>query len=373
MRILQLEKQRKMSGQTYRTLRVSAGLVRRGHHVSLVCRPDSQIADLAAEQGVRVFRMPMKGGGLYLSALRVGKLLRDEAFDVVHAHGSRDHQLSLLASFGASRPVVIRTKHNMLRLHSGVFSRFQYGTVTDEIITVSAAVRDILVDCGLPAEMISVVRSSIDTERWSPRPPSARVMREMGLQENDLVIGVAARLTSGSMDVPTLIDAFARIAPDYPEAKLLLAGRGGEAMREIASSLDIEDRVICPGFRTDMPEIYSVMDLFVQPSTKAALGTAVIEAMSMEKPAVGTPIGGIPEAIDDGVTGRLFPGMDAEAMAKTLVELLEDRESWEQMGQCGRERVKEHFDLEGMIKGVEDTYEKVIRRVWGGMMRKWAV
>jgi glycosyltransferase involved in cell wall biosynthesis len=254
----------------------------------------------------------------------------------------------------------------MLPLHNGFFSKLQYDRFTDRIIAVSNAAKDVLVGCGLPGEMISVVWDAVNTEdRWTPRPKNAQVMKEFGLSENDVVVGVAARLGSGSMDVPAFIKAFARVAPNYPSAKLLLVGRGGEKMAAIAQAAGISDRVICPGFRADMPEVHSVMDVFVQPSVKAAGGNAVLEAMSMGKPVLATPVGGIPEAVENGVTGKLFRDGTVEAMAEPLSELLADSDLRMSMGRAGRERAHRFFNVEGMIDGVEEVYKETIRRAVG--------
>lgn len=360
MRILHLERQGRMSGQTYRVLREAAGLRERGHGVALACRPESALAPLAAGQGVEVYPLAMRGLSFYASALRLRRIIGRGGFQIVHAHGGRDHVLGALALAGRRAPALVRTKHNQVRLHRGRASRFLYVGLTRRIIAVSAAVRDGLIADGVPAERIRVIRDGVDVRRFAPRGKDPRTLSELGLREEHVVIGAAGRLDSGSMDTPTLLRAFARLVPRYPQARLLLAGRAPDRAGALAEELDLSQRAVFTGFREDMPEILSVMDVFVQPNVKAALGTALIEAQAMGKPVVATRVGGHAEVVAEGGTGLLCPAESPEAMAAAIARLIEDSALRAAMGQAARERAVRLFAEERMLDGLEAFYAELL-------------
>ena len=359
MRILHVERKTKLSGQALRVLRVVRGLRARGHEVGLACQPGSALGDAAERDGIPVCRMSMVGMKLFASAVRLRRHIRASGYQVVNAHGARAHILTALALVGVRGVAIVRTKHNAVPLHSGAFSRLLYHRGARVIIAISDAVRQGLVRDGVRAARIETVFTGIDTARFSPRPKDRRVLDQLGLSPADLVLGLVARLGSGSVRTVTLLRAFHQLAPRYPHARLLLVGRGTERLSEYTGTLGLADRVHFPGFVRDVPAMLSVMDLYVQPNVKAGLGTAVIEAMAMGKPVVATRVGGHPEVVVDGRTGRLCPPEDPRAMAEAIASLLDQPRQLPAMGQKGRERVQRLFDQDRMVAKIERIYQRV--------------
>jgi len=359
MKILHLEKKRRLSGQALRTFRVIRGLKERGHEVGLACRPDSVLGDRVEQMGVPVVRLPMIGMSLFASVPRLRRFIRDSGFQVVHCHGARDHLLGALARVGMRGVALVRTKHNMEPLRSGALSRLLYGRITDRLIAVSRTAREVLVKDGVPAERIEVIYTGIDIARFTPRPKDPRAMADLGLSDEHVVIGLVARLASESVDAATLLHAFHRLAPGHPALRLLLVGRGNKGLAKRARALGVADRVLLPGFTDDVPAMLSLVDLYVQPNVKAALGTALGEAMAMAKPVVATRVGGHVEIVADGETGRLCPPGDPDAMARTIGSLIGKRDELVEMGRRGRERAEELLDQERMVGQIEDVYRRL--------------
>jgi len=352
MRIVQVEKQRRWAGQTHRTFLVSAEFLRRGHDVRLVCAPGSDIAKRAQEAGIPVIMLPMKGWRLYLSALRLGWRLRREGTDLLHAHGSRDHLLAVIARALSRRVPVIRTKHNLTPVRRASF----YRRFTTHLIAVSGATREVLLAAGVPDARIDVVRKGLELDRLNPGPKNAAVMKEYRLRPTDFVIGTAGRLGSKSKGTATLLRAARLVVAKAPNARFFLAGRPSPEMAAMARSEGVASRVIFPGFREDIASMLSVMDLYVQPSERDALPTSVLEAMAMAKPVVATRVGGIPEAVIDGETGRLCERGDPQGLADAILALMADRELLRRMGEKGRERIESAFTVKEMIARTERAY-----------------
>ena len=361
MKILHVEKQRQTTGQTLRALEEVLGLKKRGHELWLACQPGSMVGENAGRAGVYVVELPMSGVRLYASALPLRGLIRRERFDIVHAHGARDHQLAALAALGLRNVAVVRSKHNIVPLRRNPFSKLLYNQLTTKVIAVSQAAAAGLIDDGVRPEKIVVVKDGVDVRRFAPMPKSEGVTKELGLTADMVVIGAAGRLGSGSLDIITFVRAFAKLAPRYPTARLLLVGRGAETIAEKARELGIADRVILPGFREDMPEMLSVMDIYVQPNIKAGMQLAALEAMAMGLPVVATRVGGLPEAVLDGETGVLCPPSNPDALAEAIASLIEQPAKRSEMGEKGRQRMVALFDSERMVEQVERVYLELNR------------
>ena len=143
-----------------------------------------------------------------------------------------------------------------------------------------------------------------------------------------------------------------------PNARFLLAGNTGQDIIELADTLGISDRVIFPHFRKDVPEILACMDLYVQPSLTEGLGSAMVQAMAMGKPVVGSRTGGIREAVIEGETGVLC---EVDEFAPTIIKLTKEPQMLQQMGLRGRERVLKLFNVERLIDQAEELYRTTIQ------------
>jgi glycosyltransferase involved in cell wall biosynthesis len=129
---------------------------------------------------------------------------------------------------------------------------------------------------------------------------------------------------------------------------------------EFCSELGIEGDVIFTGFRRDVERFYSIMDIFVLPSTWEPFGNVLLEAMSFAKPVVATNVGGIPEVVVDEETGFVVPPEDPEALANKIMFLIKNKELCREMGLKGRKKVKEYFTPERLRDEVESVYESLV-------------
>jgi glycosyltransferase involved in cell wall biosynthesis len=116
--------------------------------------------------------------------------------------------------------------------------------------------------------------------------------------------------------------------------------------------------VVIPGFRADVLSLLKGVDLFVMSSETEGLGTSLLDAMAASKACVGTRVGGIPEVIDDGVTGLVVPPHDPVALAAAIVRLLRDPGLRARRGEAGLERVAAEFSVERMVKATLAAYER---------------
>jgi glycosyltransferase involved in cell wall biosynthesis len=154
------------------------------------------------------------------------------------------------------------------------------------------------------------------------------------------------------------------VLESIPRAKLVIAGRGPEQehLTKLAKTLGISDAVKLLGFRDDIPNVVNVFDIVAQPSIEEAFGLSMVEAMALGKPIVGSNVGGIPEVVDDGVTGILVPPGDCNALSKAIVDLLNDPARRNQFGDAGKLRAETLFTIERLACDYEGAWTEVLSK-----------
>jgi glycosyltransferase involved in cell wall biosynthesis len=160
-----------------------------------------------------------------------------------------------------------------------------------------------------------------------------------------------------------LIECVPEIVRTYPDTKILIVGDGQlmESLEALSKELGVRDNVIFAGFRSDIKEILSAVDLLVVPSLLEGFPMVTLEAMAMAKPIVAANIDGITEQITDGVNGILVPPKDPSALAKAVVRVLNDKEFAGIMGLAAREKVEQDFSVEKMVSETEKVYLSLLR------------
>ena len=133
-----------------------------------------------------------------------------------------------------------------------------------------------------------------------------------------------------------------------------------ERLIKQAEDLRINRHVYFIGFREDIPQILAIIDILVVPSLFEGLPLTILEAMHAGKPIIATRVGGIPEAIMDRETGILISPRDRHALTKGILELLKDPKKRKEMGEKGKQRAMQHFDVERMVKEYSNIYDECI-------------
>jgi glycosyltransferase involved in cell wall biosynthesis len=141
----------------------------------------------------------------------------------------------------------------------------------------------------------------------------------------------------------------------------VIAGEGElrHALERQIRDRHLEKHVILLGFRPDVLSLHKVFDVFVMSSVTEGLGTSLLDAMACGKPVVATEAGGIPEVVEDGLTGLLVPVRDPEAMAAAIIRLLHDAGLRRQMGEAAILSVRERFSVERMVLDTLRVYQRV--------------
>jgi glycosyltransferase involved in cell wall biosynthesis len=231
-------------------------------------------------------------------------------------------------------PVVVNYRGGEAESFFSKAPRHVLGSLRDAAacITPSPFLQRVFLRHGLNAEVIPNV---IDIARFNPR-----ALRDFG----DTPHLVVARNLEAIYDIPTALQAFVQIRHRFAGARMTVAGSGCELerLRELAHSLGVADAVDFPGRveNADMPALYARADGVLNPSRVDNMPISLLEAFASGVPVVSTDAGGIPDMVDDGVTGLLVPVGDAQAMAAAALRLLQDRALAERMTQAALTRVR---------------------------------
>jgi sugar transferase (PEP-CTERM/EpsH1 system associated) len=235
-------------------------------------------------------------------------------------------------------------------------------------IAVSADLADWLVHTvGVRMDQVVQIYNGVDTQRFHPRcglPPT--LAPEGFVPPGAMVVGTVGRMQAVK-DQVTLVRSFLHLLQTVPDAhqrlRLVLIGDGPlrEEIRQLLQVTGAEHLVWLAGERTDIPELMRTLDLFVLPSLAEGISNTILEAMASGVPVLATRVGGNPELVQEGVTGRLVPPANPVAMAKAMHTYLVDAGQLRRHGQAGRQRVEARFSMEAMVTAYLAVYHAVLR------------
>ena len=317
--------------------------------------------------------------GDLVSLWRLYRAMRTERFSIVHTHTPKAGLLGQLAATLAGTPIVVNTVHGfyfhentppLWRTFFVVLERLA-ALNSDIILSVNREdVHTAIHEHICPPEKIKYIGEGIDVVRFDPdqvEPARVEMKRtELRLPEGAPVIGFVGR----QVREKGLLDLFAaaRLVRDQvPDAHFVFIGpvdhaKADAVYPEEADAFGIADVSRFTGLRLDLPELYSLMDVFVLPSYREGFGRALIEASAMRKPTVASNIRGCREAVADGRTGFLFPVGNAVEMAERIVTLLSDQGLAARMGREGRAMVLESYDERSVNSSILHEYCRLMQQ-----------
>jgi len=233
------------------------------------------------------------------------------------------------------------------------------------VLVRSESLRHAVADLGCDEKKIEVQPTGIPLEEFPFRErsfPSSDGGSEWRFVQ-------AGRLIE-KKGLPVTLRAFASFLKRYPNAALTIAGEGPLLghLRELARELKIANRVTFTGFMSQeqLRVLYYGSHIFLHPSetgpdgNQEGIPNAMLEAMASGLPVFATEHGGIPEAIEHGMSGVLVPERDVEELAWALLNAVEDRHFLSQIARGGAEVVREKFDVRMQVRRLEDVYLRII-------------
>ena len=357
MKILQVCSARSIGGGERYLADLSNSLAGRGHEVYVALAPDAPLKDeLINVPQENVLFSRMRNAVDVFSAFELADFIRRNKIEIIHAHLGRDYSLAAIAARLTKKPFVL-TRHVLFPLKN--VQKFVLKNVAG-IIAPSNAIADALKKQNLFApEKITTIRYGIDIEHFSQ-------IKKMPNQT--FTIGTIGHLAPiKGHDV--FIRAAEIVLEKQPDINFLIVGEDksatGENRRELEAQIKkagLESKIELAGWTDDVRPFLRKFDLFVSAARAEAFGLVIVEAMLYEIPVVATRSEGASEIIEDGASGILVPNEAWESMAKTILELVNDKEKREYLSENGRRRAREHFSLERMVSQTEEFYRRLLEK-----------
>lgn len=350
MRVLHVDTAAGWRGGQNQVLLTAQGMARRGHDVLVACRAGGALEARLRDARLAARGVPFSGDLGPAGLLGLRHLVGAFNPEVLHLH---DPHAAAAGAAAGSRARTVASRRVDFRLR-GPLSRWKYRRC-HRIIAVSRAVARVLEEDGLPPDRVRVVYEGVPDRVAAPGGREA--LAELGVPARALVVGTVAALTDHK-DHATLIEAAARVVDAVPGTCFVLVGEGqrGPALRARVAEAGLGERVVFAGFRTDLDRLIPAFDVFCLSSWMEGLGTSLLDAMCYGRAIVGTSAGGIPEAVEEGVTGRIVPIRHPDALAAALVDVLQDAGRREAMGRAGRQRFVERFTEDRMVEETLAVY-----------------
>jgi L-malate glycosyltransferase len=358
---LHIDTARTWRGGQNQVLLTVNGLRALGHRAALVAHPDGELRRRAAE-GLDLIPLAPRTEMDLSAAWRLARLVRRIRPDVIHAHDPHGVAMAALAlsmSTSAPTPALVASRRVDFHLKTNSLSRWKHRQL-DCFICASDAIRDMLVADGVPTHRAVTVHEGIDVEHVVAAPP-VNVHETLWLPHHaPLVCNVAALVPHKGQRY--LIEAAHLVVREMPDARFVIFGEGElrEHLERLIHEHRLEKHVLLPGFRTDILGCIKGADLFVLSSVTEGLGTSLLDAMACSKAIVATRAGGVPEVVEDGITGLLVPTRDARELARAIVTLLTDEPKRRRMALEGFARVQRHFTVERMVAETAAVYARVV-------------
>lgn len=331
--------------------RIVTGLARSthslGYETSVLFLGEGPLEADMKEAGIPASVVPWDGSRSdFVGALRVWSWLRNNPAEIVHSHHGGLAVRATCRMAGA-RAVVQHVHSRILENKDGALVSDLSFRAADAVIASSQAVADCLRGC-----QAEVIYAGLNTES---EPPAAAVTNGI------FKLGVLTRLVP-LKNIEAVIEATARLATEGIEVQAEIAGSGPSepALRALASSLGVAGRVRFLGWSASVRNLLASWNLVVIPSMEESFPLAALEAMVAARPVVASQVGGLGELVVDGVTGRLIPPGNTDALVCCIKELANDRKRSMQMGLEGWKRAKRYFSVDIMARRTVEVYDRVL-------------
>ena len=315
--------------------------------------------------GIPVFLIKKNSGLDYFLPFRLRKLFLDQNIKIVHTHTENPFFYGTIGAKLGRVPIIIHTDHARgiyPRAQKEMISEWILSWFVDQIVAVSSGVKSDLVKYEhINPDKILVINNGIDGEKYRIDIDREKKKTELGIDNNKAVIGTTVRLAE-QKGICYLIEAARFLNEEFDDFIVIIVGDGKcrEDLKKQARDYGLEKKVIFTGFRTDVPEIMQIIDIYVLPSIWEGHPLVLLEAMASRKPIVATDIFGNRDAVENEHTGFLVSPRNPKELANALIKLLEDSALRRKMGAMGYEKFQNQFTLNRTVRNYENLYEECI-------------
>ncbi|MGH2427393.1 MAG: glycosyltransferase family 4 protein [Candidatus Limnocylindria bacterium] len=367
MNILQIRPSLPVGGATEYIVRLSQGLVERGHRVMVVSGGgawDARIHDVA-EQRTDFRLSPYLGPSrstpnvvdLVPTSIRLARLVRRERIQLINSH----HRYAALIGRLVARLTGTRLVSTIHEIRNDQ-RRLTAAGMGERLIVLSQAVeRHAIERYGVDPGRIRVIPMGMEMPVELTAVQRRALLDELGIGSETPLIGCVARLRKRKGQ-RYLLEALASVTSTHPDVCLLLIGDGEDRaeLEERTRQLGLSGHVKFLGARNDVSDLIALCQFTVLPSLQEEFGIVLLESLVHGRPVVASSVGGIPEIVTTGEHGLLVPPADSERLADAIKHLLGQPRVTAAMGERGRRLVAERYSMAAFIEATERVYADLL-------------
>jgi glycosyltransferase involved in cell wall biosynthesis len=319
---------------------------------------------LAKNSNIEVKEFSCRGKFDLKTILQIRRYVKNNRINIIHSHNYKSNFYSLLAT-ALQNVKRITTCHNWLSVNPKmkIYERIDKSLLHKfhKIIAVSDALKEEIINSGLPVEKVLVINNGVDLTRFNSPDNSDSIRKKLGFDSKDKIIGTIGRLVPDKGNI-FLLQAIKGLLDTFPNLKCLIVGDGKEKdnLQFQVGMLGLKGRVVFAGIRADIPQILNLIDIFVMPSLKEGMPMALLEAMAAKKAIIATKVGDIPKIIEDRVTGLLVEPGNVNSISNSIKMLLQDETKTRSLAENAFEKVKNKFSNLNMTQAYTMEYKKML-------------
>ena len=362
LNILHIDPEKKWGGGEVQVLGLTTYLHRNGHQSIVAVDPRGALSARLSQHGLLSCPLRVRNHLDVFAGFRLRCLVRDGGYDIVHFHTARAHALSpWLRGLPVKRLVTRRMDYP---IQPGRMTRLLYEHSVDMVVAISHGVEAALHAGGIPPGHIRRIPSGVDTARFLPDVARRQQMRTaLGIEPHGCMVLMIGALTERKGH-SSLFSAASMLQEQGVRLRYIICGEGSlhANLEAQVRTLGLQDVIRFTGFSSEITGYLAAADIFVHVPLWEGLGVAVIEALAAGLPVVASRVGGIPELIDDHVTGLLVPLHDATALAIAIERLVQNPQWAKTLGTKGQTFVQTQFDVSVMARANESLYNELLSR-----------
>jgi len=323
----------------------------------------TEIAQYAKADSLKTMIFKCNGKVDFETLFVIKKFIKNEKIDIIHTHGYKSNIYGFVVAKMLKKPIM-STCHNWIAndfktkayylLDKFILSKF------NKIVAVSEDIRDELLRNKVKKDKISLIYNGINIDKFNN--DNNDLKREFNIGKKIKVIGIVARFTA-EKGLSNLLHAAQKASQLFPDCVFLFVGDGPlrDDLVKKSVELGIKEKVIFTGLRSDIPEIYSTIDIFVLPSLKEGLPIVLLEAMAAKKSIITTNVGAIPKVIENKKEGILISPNNISALTEALICLLKDEELSKELSLNAYNKVTRGFSSKMMCAKYIGIYEEILQ------------
>lgn len=313
--------------------------------------------------GIDVLTLPRKLKPDLTRLWRLGKVVSDYQPDLIHSSLFVANFWSRVIGCLLGIPVVVSERNSDPK-------RNKFKIIINRLLASSTALLIANSKSGLDRainrketkpETSQVIHNGIAIDPYRGNSQESDIKTELGFMENQSVVGIIGRICE-QKDQENFFQAMKIVNEKMPDVGFICVGggKGLEELKAFVKDLGIHSATVFTGVRDDVPAILKIMDILVLSSRWEGLPNVIMEAMASSLPVISTHVGGVPEIVQDGITGLLVPPENPSEIASAVMRLLRDPFLARKMGSSGRIRIEKNFSIEKMVALTENAYRNVL-------------